>query len=368
MLLALAALAAMVIANSPLAETYFSLLEFKIFNLSLQHWINDGLMAIFFFIVGMEIKKEILVGELKSPRQAALPIAAALGGMIFPALIYFLFNPEGLAARGWGIPMATDIAFALAVLAVFGKHIPNSLKVFLLAIAIVDDLGAIIVIALFYSQKINGLGIGIASLALGIMALIKAAGARRYTYYIGLGIIAWLGVLISGIHATIAGVIIGLLTPLQFPLSEEDNSYFSPLEDLVHKLHPLSAYFIMPVFALANAGIIFSDIKISEVFTHPVHLGVAWGLSLGKPLGVAFAALLALKLGVAQKNKDLSWGGIWAVGLLAGIGFTMSLFISGLALPTELQNFSKTGIIQGSLVSTILGCILLASLYKKKRA
>lgn len=359
-LLALCAAIAMAFANSSWSSEYFHILSIKLFNLTLQQWVNDALMAIFFFVIGMEIKKEIVAGELRSPQRAALPVAAALGGMILPALIYYSFNPKPPDLAGWGIPMATDIAFALGVLTLFGKRVPLSLKVFLLAIAIVDDLGAILVIAFFYTHKINGYGLGIAALVIGVMALIKSAGVRSYWIYTSLGAVAWLGVLLSGVHATIAGVVIGLLTPLNFPREKNSLTTYSPLNDLVHALHPWVSYGIMPIFALANAGITITGTELTELVRNPIHQGVAFGLILGKPAGIIFFSVLAAKTGLAKLPANLNWKNIIAVGLLAGIGFTMSIFISNLALSPEQEIYSKTGIVAGSLVSALLGGLFIA--------
>lgn len=367
--LAICALIAMALANSPWAPQYFNLLMFKIAGLNIQQWINDALMAIFFFVIGMEIKKELIVGELRSPQQAALPIAAALGGMIFPALIYHFFNQQGPNAHGWGIPMATDIAFALGVLTLFGKRVPLSLKIFLLAIAIVDDLGAILVIAFFYTSKINGEGLGIAALFIGLMMLIKAMGVKSYVAYIIFGSIAWLGVLLSGVHATIAGVVIGLITPLTYPSGNGSNKTYSPLDYLVNKLHPWVSYGIMPIFALANSGINITGADLSQLIQNPIHQGVAIGLVIGKPIGIFLFSALAVAFGLAKLPSGLQWKNVVAVGFIAGIGFTMALFISSLALSPEQELYSKTGIVLGSLTSAILGTILLAaSLYKREQA
>lgn len=359
--LAICALIAMALANSPWAPQYFNLLMFKIAGLNIQQWINDALMAIFFFVIGMEIKKELIVGELRSPQQAALPIAAALGGMIFPALIYHFFNQQGPNAHGWGIPMATDIAFAIGVLTLFGKKVPLSLKIFLLAIAIVDDLGAILVIAFFYTNQINGQGLGIAALILGLMVLVKEMGVKSYLVYIILGSIAWLGVLLSGVHATIAGVIIGLITPLTYQINKGSSKTYSPLEDLVKKLHPWVSYGIMPIFALANAGINILGTDITQLIQNPIHQGVALGLILGKPAGIILFSMLAVAFGLAKLTADLNWKHIVAIGFLAGIGFTMALFISSLALQPDQEIYSKTGIVLGSIVSAILGSLFLAA-------
>lgn len=358
-LLAVCAGIAMGLANSRWSNEYIHVLNIKILNLTLQAWVNDALMVIFFFVIGMEIKKELVVGELRSPQRAALPVAAALGGMIFPALIYYFLNPNPPDLNGWGIPMATDIAFALGVLSLFGKRVPTSLKIFLLAIAIVDDLGAILVIAFFYAEKINGYGLGLAALIIGFTALVKSSGIRSYWVYTTLGALAWLGVFISGVHATIAGVVLGLLTPLSYPTEKNASTTYSPLDDLVHTLHPWVSYGIMPVFALANSGIILTGTYLSQLMQHPIHQGVAIGLILGKPAGIIVFSAIAIKIGVAKLPSDLNWNKITAVGLLAGIGFTMSIFISNLALSPEQEIYSKTGIVLGSIVSAVTGSIFL---------
>lgn len=359
-LLAFFALIAMVLANSELSSEYFSVLNFKIINLTVQHWINDAFMVIFFFLIGMEIKKEMVAGELRSPKKAALPIAAAMGGMVFPAIIYYFLNPEYPDSKGWGIPMATDIAFALGVLTIFGNRASLSLKIFLLAIAIVDDLGAILVIAFFYTTKINVQGLAIAAVVLGIMMLVKSIGIKNYSIYILLGFFVWVGVLLSGVHATIAGVLIGLLTPYKFPTERKSTITYSPLEYLVHKLHPWVSFGIMPIFALANAGVVIKGVDIIEIIKNPIHQGVALGLLIGKPVGILVFSFLAVKFKLAQLPSALSWRDVTAVGVLAGIGFTMALFISNLALYPEQEIYSKTGIILGSIIAAIAGSILLA--------
>lgn len=359
-LLAFFALIAMVLANSELSSEYFSVLNFKIINLTVQHWINDAFMVIFFFLIGMEIKKEMVAGELRSPKKAALPIAAAMGGMVFPAIIYYFLNPEYPDSKGWGIPMATDIAFALGVLTIFGNRASLSLKIFLLAIAIVDDLGAILVIAFFYTTKINVQGLAIAAVVLGIMMLVKSIGIKNYSIYILLGFFVWVGVLLSGVHATIAGVLIGLLTPYKFPTERKSTITYSPLEYLVHKLHPWVSFGIMPIFALANAGVVIKGVDIIEIIKNPIHQGVALGLLIGKPMGILVFSLLAVKFKLAQLPSALSWRDVTAVGVLAGIGFTMALFISNLALYPQQEIYSKTGIIIGSIIAAIAGSILLA--------
>lgn len=358
-LLALCTCIAMLLANSRINEFYFQILTTKIFHLSIHHWINDGLMVIFFFVVGMEIKKELLVGELSSRKKAALPIAAAIGGMIFPALIYFLFNPEYPSSKGWGIPMATDIAFALAVLSFF--RVPLALKVFLLALAIVDDLGAVLVIALFYTKEIHMIPLLAAASLLAIIEILKKLKISAYFAYVILGIGIWLGLLLSGVHATIAGVLLGFFTPINF---EKNGVNYSPINELIQKLHPIVTYFIMPLFALTNAGVAIEEINLSLI-SNPIHLGIVLGLLVGKPIGIFALSFLAVKIKLAELPAGVGWTSIFAIGLLGGIGFTMALFISELALYPEQGIFSKTGILLGSLLATLFGSIFLKLAIKK---
>ncbi len=365
-ILALFACIAMIFANSPLAPSYFAILEIKIFGLSLLHWINDGLMAIFFFVVGMEIKKEMLVGELNSPRKAMLPIAAAFGGMLVPAAVYLFFNSSGSDARGWGIPMATDIAFAVGILTVFGKRVPLALKVFLLALAIVDDLGAILVIAFFYTAEIKSQGFAVAAAVIGIMILLRSLGLRSYLVYAALGIAVWFGILTSGVHATIAGVILGLLTPYKFPIRRKSTDTYSPLTKLIHTLHPYVSFGIMPIFALANAGIPLREIELSSIFGNSIYQGIFFGLVLGKPLGIILFSLITCMVGIGRLPAGVRWSQILGVGFLGGVGFTMSIFISGLALSQEQELFSKTGIVFGSIAAALLGALVLSASLKEK--
>lgn len=357
-LLAVCTVLAMIFANSPLRTAYEGLLHANLWGLSLHHWINDGLMTIFFFVVGMEIKREMVKGELSTPQQAVLPIAAAVGGMVVPALIYVFFNPSGSDSRGWGIPMATDIAFALGVLSFF--RVPFALRIFLLALAIVDDLGAVLVIAIFYTQEIAGPALGSAVALLAAMMLFRRMGVHLYAVYVVLGIAAWYAVMKSGIHATVAGVLIGFLTPLSY--KARTGGVFHPLTDLVHRLHPWVSYAIMPLFALANAGVPLEGVDFAAVISHPIHQGVALGLFFGKPVGIFFAAAVMVVLGMAKLPRDVSWIQLFAVGCLGGIGFTMALFISSLALSGGQEIYSKTGILLGSLASTILGGFILAAI------
>lgn len=357
--LAVCTLIAIVAANGPIALSYFHLLEIKFAGLSIHHWINDGLMAIFFFVVGMEIKREIVEGELSTFRKATLPVAAAFGGMLVPALIYFTLNPTGTMFRGWAIPMATDIAFALGVLLLLGKRIPLSLKIFLLALAIVDDLGAVLIIATFYTEEIRGIGLLIASA--GILAILAARWLKIKSYflYIPLGVLLWVGVLYSGIHATIAGVLLGLLTPHRFPSSKRGGKTYSPLEDLIHKLNPYVSYGIMPIFAIANAGIPLSGISLTTVTESTVTKGVGLGLLIGKPVGIMLLSGLTVALGLARLPADLKWRHLFGVACLAGIGFTMAIFITNLSLPEAHAVEAKVAILGASAIAAALGYVLL---------
>lgn len=341
-------------ANSSFYSTYENLLHYKIGPLSLSHWINDGLMVLFFFVVGLEIKRELLVGELSSRSKAALPVIAAIGGAITPALIYYFLNPTGEASRGWGIPMATDIAFAVGVLSLFSKKVPPSLKVFLLALAIADDLLAVIVIALFYTAQISGPYLLAALAAILAIWALKYFRAQNYLIYTFCGVILWFFVLRSGVHATIAGVILGLMTPLRVGQRE-------PIKDLIHKIHPWNTYFIMPVFALANAGVHMPNTNFVEVFSHAVTYGVFFGLLLGKPLGVMLFLQLATVLKLATPMPKVSKLKFLGIANLTGIGFTMAIFVCSLSLPINLQNEAKIGILFASLLSAIIGSVLLAT-------
>lgn len=358
-ILGLAAILAFIVANSGLSEAYFALFELNVLGLTLKYWINDGLMAIFFFMVGLEIKRELKLGHLSAPKKAALPFAAAVGGMLVPAVIYAFLNQTAPAANGWGIPMATDIAFAIGVLALLGKRIPLSLKIFLLAVAIVDDLGAILVIAFFYTSQIKGAGLGVAALAFGVATLLKYSGVRSYLAYVFVGVFVWAGFLYSGVHATIAGVLLGLLTPTHFPADKKGEETYSPLDELLHYTHPWVSFAIMPIFAFANAGINLTGVDIVAVLASPITLGIIFGLLVGKPVGVFILSYVAVKFAGVKLPKGMNFANIVGVGFLAGIGFTMSLFISGLALPSELEVYSKTGIVVGSVISGLIGALIL---------
>jgi len=364
-LLLIATAAALALANSPLRDAYEHLLHLPLalhagsftFELSLGHFVNDALMAVFFFVVGMEIKRELVLGELSSPRRAALPVFGALGGMIAPAGIYAALHWGGPAIRGWGIPMATDIAFAVAALGVFGARVPSGLKIFLLALAIADDIGAVAVIALFYTAELTPLGLVVAFGGLVTCVLLARAGVRSYGVYLLVGAVVWYATLQSGVHATIGGVLLGLLTPARPDEGEEH----SPIDDLVHRLHPWVAFVIMPVFALCNAGVALDASSLGDAQAQRVAAGVALGLLLGKPVGITLVSWLAVRLGVAELPRGVGWFQIAAAGLLAGIGFTVALFIAALAFDdARLVAGAKVGILAASLLATLGGAALLA--------
>jgi NhaA family Na+:H+ antiporter len=397
---------ALIWANSPWSHSYHELWHTPVtagfgghvLSKPLELWINDGLMAIFFFVVGLEIKREILTGELSSPRQAALPIAAALGGMIVPALLYFAFNAGTAEVSGWGIPMATDIAFALGVLALVGKGVPDALKVFLTALAIVDDLGAVLVIALFYTSEISLTALGAGACFLLLMVVANAMGVRNPLVYWLLGGAVWLAFLLSGVHATIAGVLGAMTIPAsslldensfvakgRFLLSEVERkvdpgqeplqygnqhaaiqaleraceNVETPLRRLEHGLHPWVAFCIMPLFALANAGVELGAGFVAAL-TQPVTLGVMIGLVAGKQIGITLFSWLAVRSGLASLPAGVTWRHIYGAAVLGGIGFTMSLFIAGLAFSSaETLAMAKAGILLASLVAGGAGFWLL---------
>lgn len=393
-------------ANSPIAHTYDKLWHtyagFQIgtfaLSKSLLHWVNDGLMAIFFFVVGLELKREIVTGELSSPKKAMLPIAAAIGGMIVPAIIYFSLNKGGAGQPGWGIPMATDIAFAIGILALLGNRVPLSVKIFLTALAIVDDLGAVLVIAAFYTTKITMPALGMAALFFIIMLVLSVRDVRFSAPYIVLGILLWFAMLKSGVHATIAGVLTAITIPATPAVSQEQfkkmrrdimqrletgmresdgdesgeevqsvfrqveyasKKFISPLQRLEHLLHPYVSFFIMPVFALANAGVSLKGISF-DTLAKPVSMGIILGLVFGKQIGVTLFSWLAVKTGLAGLSGDMKWKHIYGASWLAGIGFTMSLFVASLAFEDgELIMISKIGILTASFISAIIGLLVL---------
>jgi len=356
---------AVYIANSSYSNTYFELFSSHLsisfadhnFSMSLLHWINDVLMAIFFLVVGMEIKKDMIVGELSSVRQASFPIIAAIGGMIVPAIIYLSLNKD--YPTGFGIPMATDIAFALGILMLLGKRVNVSLKLFLVTLAVVDDLGAIIVVAIFYATELNYIFFLYSALAYLSLMLLNFFGVKRILPYILLGIVLWICVHSSGIHSTIAGVLLAFVIPLKTKDFTKDYEYKnSPLDKLSLKLHNFSAFVIMPLFAFANAGV---TIDLSSVLTHKyIVLGVSLGLIFGKPIGIVTVTYLSTILKIAVKPVTVSWKEIIAAGFLGGIGFTMSIFISHLAFSDEsIVSAVKLGIFVSSITAAILGTILI---------
>ena len=349
-------------ANSPWQPAYLSLLHHALpvgseplrLDLTVREWINDGLMALFFLLVGLEIKREMLVGELASPRKAALPIAAAIGGMVVPALFYAAINGGSTGARGWGIPMATDIAFALGIAALMGPRVPVALKVFLAAVAIVDDIGAVLVIAVFYTASIAWVSIGVVAALVIVLVVMNRAGVRHAAPYLLVGIVLWLAVLSSGIHATIAGVLLAFTIPANGRDGE------SPLlERLEQALANPIAFFVVPLFALANAGVRIGGASSPE-FSLPVLAGVITGLVLGKPLGISLAAWLAVRMRIATLPDSMSWRMLVAVSWLGGIGFTMSLFIGALAFADEaLLDSAKVGVLLASCAAAFMGLLML---------
>lgn len=362
-LLVLSTIAALFLANSIFSTIYQEILNYKFLNLSISYWVNDGLMAIFFFVVGLEIKKEMMVGELNTLKKASFPLAAALGGMIVPALIYLYFNRVPPEINGWGIPMATDIAFALGVLSLFGKRIPVALKILLLAIAIVDDLGTILVIAFFYTAELKYQGLFFAGGIIVAIQIFKHFKISNFFIYLMLGISLWLGVLYSGIHATIAGVILGLLTPISFKTIKGKTLF--PLEKFLNKLHTPVSFIIMPLFALTNAGVEINLSSFSSEISSNLFLGIFFGLIIGKPFGIILFSYVSFLLRISKLPKDLNWKHIFIIGCIAGIGFTMSLFISKLALSTDLESVAKLAILLGSLGSMLAGVFAILLLTKK---
>jgi NhaA family Na+:H+ antiporter len=395
--------AALALANSGIADAFLSLwkipvgFEFGAFQMrhSLSHWINDGLMAIFFFVIGLEVKREIVHGELGNLRQAALPIAAAIGGMIVPAGIYLALQGGGPAASGWGIPMATDIAFVVGCLALLGPRVPRALRVLLLSVAIVDDIGAILVIAIGYTDTIGWGALGAGVLGIGAIGLLSRLGVRGFGMYGLLGLCVWFAFHESGVHATVAGVILGLMTPARAYLQDttlaqalermresvhgnwEAGSHgaaevrgvrwatretISPLAYLETMLHPWVGFAIMPLFALANAGVPFNTSHLGS----PVAIAIALGLLIGKPIGIFGFSWLAVRGGFAALPQDVTWGLLFAGSLLAAIGFTMALFISGLAVDADTLDAAKVGVLEASAIAAVLGMFVLTRLLPKR--
>jgi NhaA family Na+:H+ antiporter len=358
-----AAVVALVWANSPLADVYEAVLKtpatvqvgsFQIAKPILL-WINDGLMAIFFLLVGLEIKRELLEGELAAPGAIALPGIAAASAMAVPAVIYLAFNHGGRAAVGWAIPTATDIAFAIGVLALLGARAPSSLKVFLLALAIIDDLGAIVVIAIFYTSDLSPHSLALAGAALALLIALNLGGCLRVSAYVLVGVFLWVCVLKSGVHATLAGVALGFAIPLRGAAEGPDG----PLHRLEHSLHPWVAFGILPVFALANAGVSLTGMSMASLVL-PIPLGIALGLFVGKQLGAVVATWLCIRAGLAALPEGASWLQMYGVCVLTGVGFTMSLFIGTLAFADEGQVAAvRLGVLTGSLLSAVLGYLVL---------
>ena len=361
-ILMVVAAVALVVANSPLASGYFAMQQVYIGGLSVLHWINDALMAVFFLLVGLEIKREMLVGQLSSWAERALPGFAALGGMVVPALIYVAFSGgDAEVLRGWAVPMATDIAFALGVLALLGSRVPVSLKVFLTALAIIDDLGAVIVIALFYTSELSLPFLGLAAATLAVLVALNRAGVRALPVYLLLGAVLWWFVLQSGIHATLAGVALALTVPLRDTKQGEADVH-SPLMALEHALHPWVTFLIIPVFGFANAGVSFGGMSLSAL-ADPVPLGIALGLIVGKQVGVFGFSFITIRADIARLPLKASWTQLFGVAALCGIGFTMSLFIGALAFAEvpPLAEATKVGVLLGSVASALVGATVLRS-------
>lgn len=416
LVLGISVIVALFLANSPWAHEYHHFFEQKLgfvfngkefFNFNLHHWINDGLMAIFFFVVGLELKREIVAGELSDIRKSLLPIFAAVGGMVVPAVIYLALNPAGEVHSGWGIPMATDIAFALGVLYLLGNRVPLSLKVFLTALAIVDDLGAVLVIAFFYTSEISMLSLGIGLGFLLLMYLGNKIGVRSIIFYAILGIGGvWTGFLLSGVHATIAAVLAAFMIPADMKIKEDSyiqkiekylmkfrsvdsndqiptltneqlhlleevkedtDKIIPPLQRLEHSMHPFVTFIIIPIFALANAGVSVLDIELDQVFSTNVALGVALGLLVGKVVGIVGFSWLCDKLNIAKFPKGMNIMSLLGLGLLGSIGFTMSLFVTSLAFTNEMyMTQAKLGIFAASLIGGVLGYWVLSRQFKKE--
>ena len=349
----LATVLALILGNSALHPQYHARLQQSLslgfLEKSVEHWINDGLMALFFLYVGLEIKKEMLEGHLQTRAQITLPAIAAVGGMLFPALINVALNqqhPENL--QGWAIPAATDIAFAVGVISLLGKRVPPSIKIFLMAVAVFDDIGAILVIALFYTKELQLLYLGYAAVILAALGAFNHFKIKSLAPYLVLGAILWYCIYKSGVHATIAGVLLGLLIPLK--VGEQ-----SPLKSLMHILHPWVSFLVLPLFALANAGIYLGDMAVADILS-PLPLGIAAGLFFGKQLGVMVFTFLAIKLGLGQLPQQARWGHVYGAAILTGIGFTMSLFVSNLSFSGgDAVGLTRLGVLAGSGLSAVVG-------------
>ncbi|MBX8494367.1 Na+/H+ antiporter NhaA [Pseudomonas cichorii] len=373
LLLIAAAALALIINNSPLSWLYNEFLNIPVvaqigaikIAKPLLLWINDGLMALFFLVIGLEVKRELLEGHLSRPSQVVLPGAAAIGGMVVPALIYYALNKDNPAALGgWAIPMATDIAFALGVLALLGKRVPVSLKLFLMTLAIIDDLGAIIVIALFYSGELSSLSLILAGISIVSLIAMNRLGVAKLGPYLLIGLVLWVCVLKSGVHATLAGVVLAFCIPLRTKTEKA-----SPLLSLEHGLHPWVAYGILPLFAFANAGVSLTGITLDS-FTHPVPMGIAAGLLIGKTLGVFGLTWLAIQTGLAKLPSEANWGQVLGVSILCGIGFTMSLFVGSLAFEAGVSDYAgedRMGILTGSILSALMGYAVMLMCSRENR-
>ena len=372
LVLLISAVIALIISNSNFSSLYFETLQSYLFiginniglKMSLHHWINDALMAVFFFFVTLEIKREFVLGELSSPKQALLPIIAAIGGMLVPALIYIYINfGNGDTINGWAIPSATDIAFSLGVLSLLGSRVPISLKVFLTALAIIDDLGAIIIIAFFYTGDLSIQYLSLLLLTFIALLILNKSGVKKFLPYLILGLILWFFTYQSGVHATISGVLLATVIP-----HRKKNEEYSLLTKIEHNISSYVAFGIMPLFALANAGVSLDGINL-ESFLSPVPLGIVLGLFAGKQIGVFLFSIISIKLKIAQMPNNANWVSFYGVGILAGIGFTMSLFIGNLAFIDNVQHMGgvKIGVLSGSLLSTLIGYFLLLSVSNKKK-
>jgi NhaA family Na+:H+ antiporter len=362
--LIVAAALAILLSNSPLARLYDALLGTPVviqigaleLDKPLLHWINDGLMAIFFFLVGLELKREVMEGRLSSIKQSALPVIAAIGGIVVPALIYVALNQgDALALRGWAIPAATDIAFAVGVLALLGTRVPVSLKVFLLALAIIDDLGAILIIALFYTSSLSLAVLAIGAVGTAVLWYLNHRGITRTAAYVAVGVVIWVSVLKSGVHGTLAGVVVALFIPMR----TDGETEHSPLQRIEHGLAPWVAFGVIPIFAFANAGVTLHNLSADDFFGG-VPLGIALGLFAGKQLGIMSFVYAAVKLGVARLPEGTTWPQVYGVSVLAGIGFTMSLFIGTLAFSDPANAAAlRVGVLAGSIASAAFGYLLL---------
>jgi len=355
--LIIASLAAIIVANSSLSEEYAALLKYKVAGLSFEHWVNDALMAVFFMMVGLEIKRELLIGQLATWSQRALPGFAALGGAVVPALIYVAFNASNsVTLPGWAIPAATDIAFALGVLALLGSRVPPSLKIFLSALAILDDMGAVAIIAFFYTSNISFMMLGGAAAMVLVLYMLNRASVTRLLPYLLTGGVLWFFMLQSGVHATVAGILLAFFIPLR----ATDRNNHVPLDRLEHAINPWVTFMILPVFGFANAGVSLSGMTMDDLLS-PVPVGVALGLFLGKQIGVFGLSVLAVRLGLAGRPANSNWMQVYGVSVLCGIGFTMSLFIGNLAFAGNplLIDEVKVGVLVGSLLAVLTGVVTL---------